>query len=61
MMSCAITLFPMAHQWRKGVCAIIIGALGKTNGATSAPLGFVQWSANGAMAFSRGLASQNLH
>jgi hypothetical protein len=39
-MSCAIAFVPMAHQWRMRVCAIIIGALGKTNGAKSAPLGF---------------------
>lgn len=51
-MSCAITPAPMAHQWRTRVCAIIIGALGKTNGAMRAPLGFAQWSANGAMALS---------
>jgi hypothetical protein len=30
----------MAHQWRNGFCAITIGALRKTNGAKSAPLGF---------------------
>jgi hypothetical protein len=40
----------MAHQRRKRVCAITIGALGKTNGAKGAPLGFFQWSANGTMA-----------
>jgi hypothetical protein len=54
-MSCAITLVSMAHQWRTRVCAITIGALGKTNGAKSAPLGFVQWSANGVKALFRGL------
>jgi hypothetical protein len=53
-MNCAITLVSTAHQWRTRVCAITIGALGKTDGAMRAPLGFVQWSANGAMALSRG-------
>jgi hypothetical protein len=51
-MSCAINPVLMAHQWRTRVCAIIIGALGKTNGAKHAPLGFFQWSANGTMALS---------
>jgi hypothetical protein len=59
-MSCAIISLPMAHQWRTRVCAITIGALGKTNGAKRAPLGFVQWSANGTMAlFSWSLRSQS--
>jgi hypothetical protein len=58
-MSCAISPIAMAHQWRRPVCAITIGALGKTNGAKRAPLGFFQWSANGAMALSRGLAGHN--
>jgi len=26
-MSCAINLLSMAHQWRKPVCAVVIGAL----------------------------------
>jgi hypothetical protein len=46
-MSCAVTSVPMAHQWRTRVYGITIGALGKTNGAKSAPLGFVQWRADG--------------
>jgi hypothetical protein len=58
-MSCAISPIAMAHQWRRQVCAITIGALGKTNGAKRAPLGFFQWSANGATALSRGLAGRN--
>jgi hypothetical protein len=58
-MSCGISPVSMAHQWRGRVCAITIGALGKTNGAKHAPLGFSQWSANGAMALPCGLADRN--
>jgi hypothetical protein len=28
-MTCAITPILMAHQWRKPICAVVIGALGK--------------------------------
>jgi hypothetical protein len=49
-MICAITRFLMAHQWRKPLCAVVIGALVKNNGALGAPLCFFQRRANGAMA-----------
>jgi hypothetical protein len=52
-MSSAIKRVLMAQQWRTRGCAIVIDALGKTNGANSAPLGFSLWSANGVMALPR--------
>jgi hypothetical protein len=39
-MICAITLFLMAHQRRRPVCAVVIGALVKNNGVLAAPLVF---------------------
>jgi hypothetical protein len=49
-MICAVTLFLMAHQWHKPLCAVVIGALVKNNGVSIAPLCFLQRRANGAMA-----------
>jgi hypothetical protein len=49
-MICAITRFLMAHQWRKPLCAVVIGALVKNKALFGGAIVFSQRRANGAMA-----------
>jgi hypothetical protein len=50
-MTCAINLLSMAHQWRKRVCAVVIGALRKNQWRFGCAIGVFpterQWRNNG--------------